>query len=134
MGHAIKRLPIKHETPECPKCRAKLETITPTIVESSHKLAFSKTLGKYVPHYVVFNAEEFRCPVCGFTLPDKWISKKTDKNLVSISVSGIHKTLVVDKRDLPYNVQLAEAFDKLPKTIESAKKRKKKAKPTSEKK
>jgi hypothetical protein len=126
----------KDKTPECPNCKAKLETITPTKVDSSHKLAFSKTLGKYVPHYVVFNTEEFRCPACGFTLPDKWINKKTDKNLVSISVSGINKTLVVDKRDLPFNVQLAEAFGKLPKPVKNTKKlkRKTKAKPASEKK
>jgi hypothetical protein len=123
VGQAIKELAFKDKTPECPNCKAKLETITPTIVESSHKLAFSKTLGKYVPHYVVFNAEEFRCPACGFALPDKWINEKTDKNLVSISVAGIHKTLVVDKRDLPYNVQLAEAFDKLPKAIKIAEKK-----------
>ena len=111
----MKEESLKDKTPECPDCKAKLETLTPTKVDSSHRLAFSKTLGKYVPHYVVFNAEEFRCPACGFNLPEKWINEKTDKNLVSISVSGIHKTLVVDKRDLPYNVQLAEAFDKLPK-------------------
>ena len=111
----MKEESLKDKTPECPDCKAKLETLTPTKVDSSHRLAFSKTLGKYVPHYVVFNAEEFRCPACGFNLPEKWINEKTDKNLVSISVSGIHKTLVVDKRDLPYNVQLAEAFYKLPK-------------------
>ena len=115
--------PLKDQTPECPDCKAKLETLTPTKVDSSHRLAFSKTLGKYVPHYVAFNAEEFRCPACGFTLPDKWINEKTDKNLVSISVSGIHKTLVVDKRDLPYNVQLAEAFYKLPKPGKITKKK-----------
>jgi len=115
--------PLKDKTPECPDCKAKLETLTPTKVDSSHRLAFSKTLGKYVPHYVVFNAEEFRCPACGFNLPEKWINEKTDKNLVSISVSGIHKTLVVDKRDLPYNVQLAEAFYKLPKPGKITKKK-----------
>ena len=119
----MKEEPLKDKTPECPNCKAKLETLTPTKVDSSHRLAFSKTLGKYVPHYVIVNAEEFSCPTCGFTLPDKWINDKTDKNLVSISVSGIHKTLVVDKRDLPYNVQLAEAFDKLPKPVKITKKR-----------
>jgi len=119
----MKEESLKDKTPECPICKAKLETLTSTEVDSSHKLAFSKTLGKYVPHYVVFNAEEFRCPACGFALPDKWINEKTDKNLVSISVAGIHKTLVVDKRDLPYNVQLAEAFDKLPKPVKITKKR-----------
>ena len=119
----MKEESLKDKTPECPNCKAKLETLTPTKVDSSHRLAFSKTLGKYVPHYVVFNAEEFRCPACGFNLPEKWINEKTDKNLVSISVSGIHKTLVVDKRDLPYNVQLAEAFYKLPKPGKITKKK-----------
>lgn len=102
---------------KCPKCKQELITITGIYPTATYTLEFHKKLGKYIRHSAVLDVEDFACSHCGFNLPSDFYERAIEKNLVAVKLDGLHKTVLLDFGDIPFDIDYAELCDKLPREV-----------------
>jgi hypothetical protein len=97
---------------KCKKCGKTLKTIEATETTASTELVFKD--GIYIPVVTIFDIESLVCPYC-----QEPIEKKIpiSDNLRVVHLSGIHKSVLIDLQDIPFDTKAIEWMEKLPKKI-----------------